>query len=578
MFNAYGPTETTIWSTIHRVERGGGPGADRTSAGEYATYVLDAAGQLVPAGVAGELYIGGDGVARAYLGHPDLSAERFVANPFGPGDGGRLYRTGDMVRRLRNGDIEYIGRADNQVKILGIRIEPGEIEAALMRHPQVQMAAVVGLLGALEVTTLAAYIEPKPGPMPAAAAMRSFLGESMPTYMIPTRFVQVDRIALTHNGKIDRARLPALDESSAQITQRYTGPRNDIEDRLQAIWEEILKIRPIGVHEDFYEIGGHSLLAVKVLVRIEREFSCRIPLAAMFPAPTIESIAARIAHDTKLSDGPATESIQPLGSLPPLFVVGHFNLFKALALRLGNDRPLIGLSIPDEVRMRLPYSLEQFAGIQAGLIVNLNQGEPIFLVGFSAEGVLAYEVARQLAAAGREVELVAMIDTTCPSQPREPRIRRIARLAGLNLGTIRSVGLGRAPAAIADVLSRAGLRVRVRAWRLAGRLGFAREPLAPKRPADLVMAMVLATRGYVVRPYRGRVLLFKQTANREGGFRLRDYGWGEFVGEGLEVCEIPGGHLTLLVEPAVGKLAAKLDAAMKSASESAVESKLSAAG
>ncbi len=578
VFNAYGPTETTIWSTVHRVERGDGPVPIGHPLANTQVYVLDPAGQLLPVGVPGELYIGGDGVARAYLRRPELSAERFVANPFGRGDGGRLYRTGDIVRRLGNGDIEYIGRADNQLKIRGIRIEPGEIEAALMRHPQVQTAAVVGLVDASEAKTLVAFVEAKPGQSPSAAAMRAFLSESLPVHLIPTRFVLVDKIALTHNGKIDRAKLPSLDESPIQVTQKYTGPRDDIENRLQAIWEDILPTRPIGVQQDFYEIGGHSLLAVRLLVRIEREFNCRIPLAAMFPAPTIESLAARIAHDTRDSARPATESIQPLGSQPPLFVVGHSPLFRQLALRLGNDRPLIGLSIPEEIRMRLPYSLEQFAGIQAKSILNLNKGEPIFIIGFSAEGVLAYEVARQIVAAGREVGFVAMIDTACPTQPREPWIVQVVQAVRINMGTIRSVGLGRAPAAIKDVLSRLSLRLKFRTWKLAGRVGIAREPLAPKRPADLVMAMVLATRRYVPPPYRGRVLLFKQTVDTHGRFRLKDYGWSAVVREGLEVCEIPGEHLTLLVEPGVATVAAKLDAAMKSACESAAESKSAAAG
>ncbi len=577
VFNGYGPTETTIYSTVHRVERGIGPVPIGHPLANTQVYVLDGACQLLPVGVPGELYIGGDGVARAYLGRPELSAERFVANPFGRGDDARLYRTGDIVRRLRNGDVEYIGRADNQLKVQGIRIEPGEIEAALARHPQVQTAAVAGLIDASEVKSLVAFVEPKPGQLPAAAAMRAFLSESMPVYMIPKRFVLVDRIALTHNGKIDRAKLPSIDELPVQVTQEYTGPRDDIEDRLQAIWEEALEIRPIGIHQDFYEIGGHSLLAVKVLARIEREFNCRIPLAAMFPAPTIESIGARIARDTKERERPATELIQPLGSLPPLFVVGHFPLFRRLALKLGTDRPLIGLSIPDEVRMRLPYSLEQFAGIQAKAILDLNKGEPIFLIGFSAEGVLAYEIAHQLVAAGRKVGLVAMIDTTCPSQQREPRILQISRLAHIHLSAIRSGGLRRAPGEIGDILSRAALRLKFRAWRLADRLGITREPLVPKRPADLAMAMILATRGYVAQQYWGRVLLFKQTANREGRFRSKDYGWGELVRDGLEVCEIPGDHLSLLVEPGVATVAAKLDAAMKSACESSVELKSAAA-
>ena len=260
--------------------------------------------------------------------------------------------------------------------------------------------------------------------------------------MVPAAFAVIDTLPLTRNGKIDRANLPPLDEGAVVDHRPFVAPRDDLERRLQTIWQELLNTSPIGVHDDFYAIGGHSLLAAKLLARIEGEFNRRIPLTAMFPAPTIESIAARIAGGTKDSEWPATETIQPLGCLPPLYVVGNFSRFKALGRKLGTDRPLIGLSIPDELRLRLPYNLKQLAGIQASSILDLNKGEPIFLIGFSAEGVLAYEIAHQLVAAGREVGLVAMIDTTCPSQRREPRILQIARSAAIHLRAIRSIGLG----------------------------------------------------------------------------------------------------------------------------------------
>jgi len=189
VFNAYGPTETTIWSTIHRVEGGTGSVPIGYPIANTQIYVLDCAQQPLPIGVVGELYIGGDGVARGYLGRPELTAERFVANPFDSSAAGRLYRTGDKVRRLPDGALEFVGRADNQLKVRGIRIEPGEIETALTRHPRVRTAAVVGVTDAYETVSLVAFVEAKAGEPTTAAAMRAFLSASMPAYMIPSRFV-----------------------------------------------------------------------------------------------------------------------------------------------------------------------------------------------------------------------------------------------------------------------------------------------------------------------------------------------------------------------------------------------------
>lgn len=239
---------------------------------------------------------------------------------------------------------------------------------------------------------------------------------------------------------------------------------------------------------------------------------------------------------------------------------------------------MIGLSIPEELRMRLPYDFKQLAALQAKSLLTLNKGEPIFVIGFSAEGALAYEVAHQLVAAGHEVGLVAMIDTSCPSQERQSRVVQIAEAMRIHLSAIRSAGIGSVPAALGDIVSRLALRLKFRGWKLASRVGILREPLAPKRPADLVMAMVLAKRRYVPPPYPGRVVLFKQTVSREGRFRFDDYGWREVVGDGLEICEIPGDHLALLVEPGVDTMAAKLDALMKSACEAVGESKMAATG
>ena len=580
LVNMYGITETTVHVTYFPlassdIAAGHGSVIGRRIP-DLQIYILDKQLNPVPVGVTGELYIGGAGVARGYLNRAELTAEKFVRNPF-LSEPSRLFRTGDTARYLADGNIEYKGRIDAQVKIRGYRIELGEIESALAEHPAVREAAVVAQEHGGD-RRLVGYIAARKGSSPSANELRRYLNEKLPEYMVPSAYAMLETLPLTRNGKIDRANLPPLDGIAIVDHRQFVAPRNDVERRLQAIWQELLDTRPIGVHDDFFAVGGHSLLAAKLLARIEHEFDRRIPLAAMFPAPTIESVAARIVGITKDPEVSGVEPIQPLGSLPPLFVVGNFPVFKYLALKLGTQRPMLGLTIPDELRMRLPYDLKQLAALQVKSILALNKGEPVFVIGFSAEGALAFEVAHQLVAAGHEVGLVAMIDTSCPSQQREPRIVQIAEALRIHLGAMRSAGIGSVPAALGDIVSRLALRLKFRGWKLASRAGILREPLAPKRPADLVMAMVLAKRRYVPPPYPGRVVLFKQTVSRAGRFRFDDYGWGEVVGDGLEICEIPGDHLALLVEPGVDTMAAKLDALMKSACEAVGESKMAAAG
>ncbi len=580
LVNMYGITETTVHVTYFPLRSSDIAAGHGSVIGrripDLQIYILDKHLNPVPVGVTGEMYVGGAGVARGYLNRAELTAEKFVRNPF-VSEPSRLFRTGDTARYLADGNIEYKGRIDAQVKIRGYRIELGEIESALGQHPAIREAAVVAQEHGGD-RRLVGYIAARTGSSPSANELRRYLNEKLPEYMVPSAFAMLETLPLTRNGKVDRANLPPLDGIAIVDHRQFVAPRNDVERRLQAIWQELLDTRPIGVHDDFFAVGGHSLLAAKLLARIEHEFNRRIPLAAMFPAPTIESVAARIVGITKDPEVSGIEPIQPLGSLPPLFVVGNFPVFKYLALKLGTQRPMIGLSIPEELRMRLPYDLKQLAALQVKSILTLNKGEPIFVIGFSAEGALAYEVAHQLVVAGHEVGLVAMIDTSCPSQQRQSRAVQIAEALRIHLSAIRSAGIGSVPAALGDVLSRLALRLKFRGWKLASRAGILREPLAPKRPADLVMAMVLAKRRYVPPPYPGRVVLFKQTVSREGRFRFDDYGWREVVGDGLEICEIPGDHLALLVEPGVDTMAAKLDALMKSACEAVGESKMAATG
>jgi amino acid adenylation domain-containing protein len=318
LWDLYGPTETTVWSTgakINDLRRS----ADFQGAVELIgkplsniqAYILVGGAsqnesrslQPLPIGVMGELHIGGDCLAKGYLNRPDLTAEKFIADPFSDAPNARLYKTGDLVRYLPDGNIEYIGRIDNQVKIRGFRIELGEIEAVLVKHPAVQAVAVIvredvpgdpRLVAYIVIDSLSERLRQRVQP-PTINLLREFLAHQLPSYMIPAAFVWLDALPLTPTGKIDRRALPAPDGTSNQPDTNFVAPSNPTQEILARIWSQILRIDRIGIHDNFFELGGHSLLATQVISRFRQEFSIEIPLQALFEQPTIASLSDRIA-------------------------------------------------------------------------------------------------------------------------------------------------------------------------------------------------------------------------------------------------------------------------------------------
>jgi acyl carrier protein len=294
LWNLYGPTETTVWSLTKRIDADekritiGRPMANTQ------VYILNKSLNPVPLGVPGELYIGGDGLARGYLERPDLTAERFAPDPFSASAGRRLYRTGDLVRYLANGEIEYLGRMDQQIKVRGFRIELGEIEAQLEKHPQVRQCVVSanGAEGADK--RLVAYVLGQSDEQLNASDLRAFLKQQLPEYMIPTAFVFLPEFPLTANGKVDRARLPAAELSREELTVAYLAPRTPTEEAVVAVWAKVLKVERVGVFDNFFELGGHSLLATQLLFALRETLHVDIPLRIIFESPTVAELAQRI--------------------------------------------------------------------------------------------------------------------------------------------------------------------------------------------------------------------------------------------------------------------------------------------
>ncbi|WP_051753059.1 non-ribosomal peptide synthetase [Streptosporangium amethystogenes] len=296
LWNVYGPTETTVWSTAGIVA----PAPARIVLGEpiseTSLYLLGDDGLPVADGEAGELHIGGAGVARGYRGMPALTAARFLPDPFAAGSGTRMYATGDLVRRTPDGRLEYLGRADSQVKVRGFRIELEEIETVLRSVEWVRQAAVGVHPGPDGLPTLVAYLAAAEGAVPEGAweALRTRLRASLPEYMVPARLVTLDALPLTPNGKLDRAALPAPDRAWAS-TAPYRAPSSSVEDELAAMWEEVLGIeRPVGVDDDFFELGGHSLTAAQIIARVQSRFGVAVPLVALFEHPTVAGLARQL--------------------------------------------------------------------------------------------------------------------------------------------------------------------------------------------------------------------------------------------------------------------------------------------
>ena len=359
-----------------------------------AAYILDANCQPAPIGVTGELYVGGAGVARGYLNRPDLTAERFVADPFSGEPGARMYKTGDLGRWTADGIIEYLGRNDFQVKIRGFRIELGEIEARLAECEGVNEVNVIAREDSPGDKRLVAYYIAGANIRPEA--LRAHLLASLPEYMVPAAYVHLDRMPLTHNGKLDRKALPAPD-SRAYALDAYEAPAGPVEEKLARIWAGVLGLDRISRNANFFDLGGHSLLAVRMLTLMEAEFGHSLNLTSLFRAPSIATLGQLLQQGGSPSiSSPYVVSVQPEGTKPPLFSIVTPTRYLNIARHLGNTQPVIGLQLFDPAKpLEMKYSrLEDVASECVRLIREIQPQGPYAVIGWCAAGVVAFETAR----------------------------------------------------------------------------------------------------------------------------------------------------------------------------------------
>jgi amino acid adenylation domain-containing protein len=416
VYNHYGPTEVTIGKCIHKVNLDAGyhtvPIGKPFSNTQL--YVLDDHMQVVPVGIAGELYVAGAGLARGYLNLPGLTAEKFVDNPFSTGVSGRMYKTGDKVKWLPDGNIEYLGRCDEQIKINGYRIEPAEIEDALLQSGQVSHAIVLAIADDKGHSRLVQYIVPNPSFN--KDTLLAFLRKKLPAYMIPVSSIELMQLPLTKNGKVDKKQLTCL----AAFSKEYTAPVGSIEIKLTRIWETVLNSSKIGVHDNFFELGGNSILAAMIFAKVKHSFHKCFPLSTIFSAPTVHLMAGMLIDTIeKEQASKIIIPIQPRGHKVPLFCVhaghGHVLFYGNLALHLGNDQPLYGIQAKGIDGTDLPFSkMEDMAAHYIDEIRKIQPEGPYHLAGYCLGALITFEMARQLLSQGQQVALLANFNGISP--------------------------------------------------------------------------------------------------------------------------------------------------------------------
>jgi amino acid adenylation domain-containing protein len=674
IFNMYGPTETTVVSTAAEVDAS----TDVISIGRPIAntriYIVDEALQPVPMGVVGEILIGGDGVTRGYLARADLTAERFVPDPFCPG--ARVYRTGDYGRYLSDGRIEFHGRLDHQVKLRGHRIELGEIESALERHPEVRQAVVLAMGDAESVTEFVAYWVGRGGAV-TPGDLRKFLTESLPAYMVPGRFVRLDAMPMTPNGKVDRKRLPAPDTATEEPTVMVK-PRTPTEEQVAAVFCEVLQLPEVSVDADFFELGGQSLLAVELVSKLESAFGVPVPLHTLFEAPTVAQLAERIGGrpddatgapaedgddrplktstelklariwasvldieppttaganflrlqgERSLVDAMLTEvrrefgvfaegisrpgfeadptiaalareidgtlerpsslvvPMQTRGSRTPLFLIhaggGYVFFYRALATRLAPEQPLYAVRAPTKDDRPGPSydrsrSVEELAARYFAEIRTIQPRGPYRLGGACFGGVIAFEMARQLVAAGEQIEGPLLLFDSYVTEPSTEERQfgahshreYVLKRARIHLRSLRERGpvagtvyllakaIANAPQAALLVVTLASAAVKRAAQRIWAppRPDGHPTPDGQPSPEELqrrIMAEFLATterllRDYRAQPYAGSAVLFRAEQSEDP-----EPDWRPVIGGGLQVHDMPGVHLDMMEEPHV---------------------------
>ena len=563
MRNLYGPTEAAIDVTHWNCERCGDrkPVPIGTPITNTNIYLLDDCLRPVPQGAHGELHIGGVGLARGYLRRPDLTSEKFVPDPIGDKPGERLYKTGDRARYRPDGVIEYLGRLDHQVKVRGFRIETGEIEAALSTHSGVGEAVVIAREDFSGDKQMVAYIVPKNSPPPQEDEMRNHVKGSLPDFMIPSAFVFLESFPLTRNGKLDRKALPPPARGRRAADAGFLPPRDNLEFHLTELWRDVLGVNDVGVRDDFFSLGGHSLMAVRLMARIREQYGQAVPLSALFQNPTVERLASILRGQISPPPYSPLVEIRRGASRTPFFcahpIGGEVMCYVDLARSLATERSFYGLQARGRDGEEEPLiSIEEMASNYIQAIKALQRTGPYLIGGWPFGGLVAFEMARQIREAGEAVGLLAIIDASVPRRdgdaPENDDAAFMLDLLNQFISVSRDEFERLAPDERFDYL--------LKRLKDEGIVPPDFGPVEARFYFDLVKANRQAALKYVPRPYDGKVTLFR--SSERTGFTDPALGWGELAEGGVEIRVVAGKHEELVMRPHVRSLADELTAAL----------------
>jgi len=571
LWHMYGPTETTIYATTFPVTAADGAIPIGTPMANYHAFILDDHLLPMPLGEAGQLHIGGVGLARGYLNRPELTAEKFIPNPFTNQPGSRLYKTGDLARFRPDGNIEFLGRVDSQVKIRGFRVETGEVETLLAEHPGIEAAAVVAREDAPGEKRIVAYVVSRAGHSLVAQELRRFLKRKLPDYMLPARFEFLRELPLTPSDKVDRRALPPPGSSRQVLADAQQAPRTELEDELARIFAEVLGLDWVGIDEDFFDAGGDSLRALRLLSMVEERVGRKISLSDLFEAPCVGKLAALLSDPHSRVGLLCALAVQPRGSRPAFFCVEGGPQTRALALKLGPDQPFLGLVFDEAKKQSLPmpYKVEDMAAILVRKLREAQPEGPYFLGSWCWGGLVAYEMAQQLWAQGEEVRLLVLIDPLPPSHAPKPaksqglgvRLSRLRRRVSAYTAHLRGQEwrhfLGRSK----QKLERLKLNAEYVIYRRRLRLGL---PI-PARMQKWKYATWFSKFDYRPQPYPGNVALIRgETPGLvpDGD----DLGWADLVRGRLQVRFLPFSlNYEVFREPKVTPVAHVLDELLEAA-------------
>lgn len=570
LFNLYGPTETSVAVTGYEMDEF----ADSYNSVPIGKpmlntelLVLDRNYRIIPTGCIGELFIGGQGVARGYLNRPELTAEKFIPNPYADSPGERLYRSGDLVRLLPDGNFEFIKRIDEQVKIRGYRIELREIESVIRQSQGVRDVFVKVINEEVSEKKVSAYIIPEEGEMFDLEKVKEEVAGNIPGYMVPSRYLCVKEFPLNSNGKIDRNALPEAETLFENTAKTYHPPRDAWELNLVQIWEEILKIHPVGIKDNFFDLGGHSLLAIRFMDLLQERFNRSIPLVTIYQNPTIESLAPFLKDEGENKKPSLLVELKKGGEAEPLFFIhpsgGSVHWYSDLAKYIDPATPFYGLqAVGIDGKDKLDDSIEVMASRYIDNILKKQPDGPYYIGGWSFGVIVAFEAARQLIGLGHEVKMLALLDCGPflpydePEDSAELLADIFSKYTHIDVDNLRTMNEDERYKFVFKLAKKNKLipfYVRISEFSFY---------------IHILKTMQQAWRKYELKTYPGEITVFRSDESKSNLSLTPDLGWSGYTSMPVNVIDVPGNHISMMLMPNVMYLAEQLNHVLSKSRES----------